>query len=458
MKKSANMELGVVYHPETTMEDARDRAPADAITGRLRLLWMERRFLFRVSALGLLAFTLIAFLIPKRYESTTRLMPPDDQSSSAMAMAAALSGRMAGGLGAMAGELLGLKSSGDLFIGILESRSVQDDLINKFDLKKLYGTSNWQSTRKILAANTIISADRHSGIITITVTDKSPQRAAAMAQEYVSELNSVVSQLTTSSARREREFLEGRLTQVRQDLESAEKDFSQFANKNGALDIKEQGKAMVGAAASLQGELIAAESELQGLKQIYADNSIRIRSLNARVAELRSQLDKLGGKQDIGSDVTTDDSGSLYPSIRKLPLLGVAYADLYRRTRVQEAVFETLTQEYELAKVAEAKETPSVKVLDPADVPEHKSFPPRLLIMTLGCFFSFGFAAIWLLVKAQWQEVHPEAPQKIFAEEVFQTVKASMPWAPPNGSPFQAASHKIWLRLVRKNDSVSRPQ
>lgn len=440
----------------------RDREPAaeperrssgPSPVARLRLLWQRRRFLFRAAAWGLFAATLLAFLIPKRYESTTRLMPPDDQSSSGMALLAALSGKMPRGLGGLAGDVLGLKSSGALFVGILRSRTAQDDLIQKFDLRKVYWQRGWDGARRILDSNTAISEDRKSGLITITVTDGNAQRAQAMAEEYVAELNLVVSQLNTSSAHRERVFLEGRLTQVKEDLEAAEKDFSQFASKNATIDIKEQGKAMVGAAASLQGALIAAGSELEGLKQIYTENNVRVRSLQARIAELHSQLDKLGGKQQIASDATSDTDGALYPSIRKLPLLGVSYADLYRRTQVQEAVFEALTQEYELAKVNEAKELPSVKVLDEANLPERKSFPPRLAIMFLGTFFCFTVATVVVLARLRWEETDSGAEGKIFAQEVFQTVNSHMPWTTPNGSRFQAAMHSAWIRLRRHDDS-----
>src|SRR5438270_10879257 len=159
---------------------------------RLRLLWEERRFLFRISIYGLALFTLIAFLIAKRYESSAVLMPPDDQSSSGIMLAATLASKVTGSLGAIAGDMLGLKSSGDLFIGILRSRTVQDDLITEFDLRKEYGTSQWDQARRILTTRTMISADRNSGIITITVTDSDPRRAAAVAGEYVAELNTVV--------------------------------------------------------------------------------------------------------------------------------------------------------------------------------------------------------------------------------------------------------------------------
>jgi uncharacterized protein involved in exopolysaccharide biosynthesis len=325
-----------------------ERAARERTVAHFRLLWESRRFLARVAGAGLLLSMIVALLIPSRYQSVARLMPPDNQSGSGLAMAtAALSGQ-AGGLAGMAGDLLGLKSSSDLFVGVLTSRTVADKLIQKFNLQKVYGSRRMEDARKELAAHTDTSTDRKSQIITITVTDKNPQRATAMAQAYVEELNRLVSEVSTSAARRERIFLEGRLQAVNQDLEAAEKEFSQFASKNTAIDIKEQSKAMVDAAATLQGEFIAARSELEGLKQIYTDNNVRVRAAEARSAELESQLNKLGGKGESASLENATQNDPLYPSIRKLPLLGVGYADLYRRTKVQEAVFETLTQQYEL--------------------------------------------------------------------------------------------------------------
>ena len=144
----------------------------------MRLLWDERGFLFRVSIYGLALFTVIAFLIPKRYESSTQLMPPDDQSSSGHVMAAALASKVSGSLGEFAGNMMGLKSSGDLFIGILRSRTVQDDLIAKFDLqKRIPHSAVGPNSRKILTIRTMISEDRKSGIITITVTDNDSRNA-----------------------------------------------------------------------------------------------------------------------------------------------------------------------------------------------------------------------------------------------------------------------------------------
>ena len=401
----------------------------------MRMIWSQRRMLFRVSLYALLASALIAFLIPKRYESTARLMPPDSQSSSGIMMAAAtMAGGAAGGLGGLASDFLGLKSSSDVFVGVLASRTVQDELIRRFDLQKLYGTKSMEDAERALGAHTGIGVDRKSQIITITVTDKSPQRAAEMGKAYVEELNRLVSELSTSSARRERVFLEGRLQAVSKDLEDAEKEFSQFASKNTAIDVKEQAKAMVEAAATLQGQLIAAQSQYEGLRQIYTDSNPRVRTIKARIDELQRQLEKLGGKGESSTDVTSKADDSFYPSIRKLPLLGVTYADLYRRTRIQEAVLEVLTREYEMAKVQEVKEIPTVRVLDPANIPDKKSYPPRLLIIFIGTACAFAAATIWLFAKTVWDQTDQHDARKIFAQEVFSDVRARLPQFAQNGT------------------------
>ncbi len=423
----------------------------------LRLLWEHRRLLARIVLYGLLASTLIAFLIPTRFESMTRLMPPDSSQSGGLAMAAAALSGGAGGLGGIASEMLGMKSTSDVFVGILSSRTVQDKLIQQFDLKKLYGDRRMEDARKDLAEHTGIFVDRKSQIITIAVTDHDPKRAAAIGQAYVEELNRLVAELSTSSARRERIFLEERLQAVSKDLESAEKEFSQFASKNSAIDIKEQGKAMVEAAAILQGQLIAAESEFEGLRQIYTDNNVRVRSVRARIDELKHQLEKIGGKGEDASAPSGQQQAALYPSIRRLPLLGVTYADLYRRTRVEEAVFESLTKEYELAKVQEVKEIPVVKVLDSPSIPDKKSFPSRLLIMLLGTAFAFASASTWVFGKTAWDQTDSNDPRKAFAQEVFSAVKASIPQFAQNGSGNHPSVGKSWSwkRQSKRDDEAS---
>lgn len=430
-------------------EDARKRR--ERSIARLRLLWIRRGFLGRIAGIGLLVATVIALLIPKQFTSTARLMPPDQGSSQGAAMIAALAGREGGGvLSSLAANALGVKTTGDLFIGVLRSDTVQDDVLQKFDLLKLYHDSYLEDARKDLAKHTGISADAKSGIITVAVTDHDAKRAAAMAQEYINELNWVVNNLSTSAAHRERVFLDQRLEQVKSTLEADEKQFSQFSSQKGAIDIAEQGKAMVTAAATLQGQLIAAESELEGLRQVYTDNNVRVRSLQARVDDLHSALEKIGGR---GTDENSS-AQQIYPSLRQLPLLGVQYADLLRSTKVEEAVFEALTQEDELAKVEEAKETPNVRVLDPPSVPQKKSSPPRFLIMAVGPILGLCFAAAFVLGSSAWGAVSPDDPRKIIAKQMWSDINAGLPWKAKDGSQSNGEKSRFWSGSRRKDNGL----
>ena len=436
---------------------------------RLRLIWKRRKFLVRAGTVALVASTVVAFLIPKSYTSTAQLMPPDPQSSGGMAMMAAMATKTGGDLGTIAGDLLGLKSSGALFIGVLRSETSQDRLIQQFDLRKVYGTRLMVDARTTLDENTAISEDRKSGIVTISVTDHSPQRAAALANAYVDQLNSLVSELSTTSARRERVFLEERLKVVKGDLDDASNQLAQFSSKNSTLDIQQEGKAMLDAAGTIAGEMIAAQSELEGLRQIYTDNNSRVRALNARVAELRKQLEKLGGAQAKDSDPAATPSGPSagpapaqvgglpYPTIRNLPLLGAKYGDYYRRAKIEETVYELLTEQFELAKVQEAKETPSVKVLDPARVPEKKSSPHRLQIILLGTFLGSALSVMWVMGSARWEEFDPKDPRKVLVEEVTGTLKARTPWASRNGSAPESSPQEIAERSGTQGPLASGP-
>jgi capsule polysaccharide export protein KpsE/RkpR len=419
-------------------QENRDRKIA-----RIGHLWERRKLLGKFLAWGGAASILIAIIIPTRYAATTRLMPPDPPAGQGMTLLAGLVGKMGANLASLGGDLLGVSTSVDLFAGLLESRTVQNDLVAKFSLRTVYGERHLVDARKELARRTDLSIDRKSGILTIQVTDHDPKRATAMAQEYVAQLNNVVTQLNTSSAHRERMFLEARLEQVKMDLESAEGDFSKFASKNAAIDIKEQGKAMVEAAAVLEGQLIAAQTELQGLRQVYADQNIRVQTMQARVDELRRQILKMGGKQEADGALPLKED-ELYPSIRKLPLLGVTYADLFRRMKVEETVFETLTQQYEIAKVQEAKEVPSVKMLDPAELPEKKVFPPRTLLFFLGEIIALAIGAGWISGTDGWNKIDSQHPGKALVLNMVRSVKPPLQYVVQRGNAFTARTKRLF--------------
>ena len=386
------------------------------------LLWDRRRILFRVFLLSLTLSAVIAFLIPKQYESTTRLMPPEQQGMSS-AMLAALAGKaMPGALGALAGSVLGIKDSGALFVDLLGSGSIRGALVDTFDLQKVYGNRYRQDSLKRLKRRTEITQDRKSGVITIVVTDTNRQRARDMAQAYIDQLDRLLIRVNTSAARREREFIEQRLVTVQNDLEKAQVALSDFASKNTTLDIKEQTKAMVEAGAKLQAQLVVAHAEVDSLAQFYGEGNVRMRAANARVGELERELKKLGGSTSQSGDEM--DGNALYPPLRQLPVLAVRWADLYRQVKIKETVYDLLTEQYELARIEEVKSVPSVRVIDTPSWPEKKSFPPRLIIILAMTSFSVFLAAMVLVIQDRWLRLSPHDARKELAQRMLLTLRS----------------------------------
>lgn len=401
---------------------------------RALLLWRRRRLLGQLTAISLLVSLGISFAIPKEYKSSTSIMPPDQQGSGAMLLAALSS--HAGGLGALgglAGGLLGGHTSTALFIDMLHSASVSDHLIDRFDLQNVYHKRYRIDTAKHLARCTKITEDKKSGVITIVVEDTDRVRARDLAQGYLDELNNLVLRTNTSSAHRERVFVEQRLQKVQADLEKAQLELSEFSSKNSTIDIKEQTRAMVDAGARVQAELLIEQSGLQSLRQIYGDGNVRVRETEARIASLKGDLAKMTGSsaplaagvQDVNATDSgdTDKQGELYPPLRQLPRLAVPYADLYRNVRVQETLYELLTQQYEMARIDEAKDIPAVSVIDAPGIAERKSFPPRLLLSLLLTSLSFAFASAVILFRSHWSQVDQSDPRKALAAEVLPVLR-----------------------------------
>ena len=387
---------------------------------RASLLWKNRRLLGRVTAIAMVVSLGIAFVIPKSYKATASIMPPDQQGSGATLLAA-LVGRSGGlgGLGSLAGGLLGGHPTTALYVSLLESGTVSGHLIDKFQLQSVYHTRYRFTTAKRLAHLTKISDDKKSGVITIVVEDTDRVRARDMAQAYLDELNNLLTQTSTSSAHQERLFIENRLHSVGADMEQAQLALSEFSSKNSTIDIKEQTRGLVDAGARVQGEFLVEQAGLQSLRQIYGDGNVRVRETKARIAALQHDLkDMTGSSAPLAAD-DAEDKGELFPPLRQIPRLAVPYADLYRRVRVQETVFELLTQQYEMARIEEAKDIPVVSVIDPPGVPERKSFPPRILLTLLLTFLSFVAAAAAILIRDCWLQVDSGDPRKKLMTEVL---------------------------------------
>ena len=426
----ANVETELVQGLQHAQWSQSAQEPTPNWLINLSVLWQRRRLLARTAAVALVLSLLLAFSLPKRYGSTARIMPPENQGG-ASAMIAALAGHSLDGIGGLIASLLGGRTNSALFENLLRSSTITGDLVDRFQLQHVYGNRYRVDAVKKLTRRTTIEDDKKSGVITLTVSDTNPGRARDLAQGYLDELNRLVIRTNTSSAHQERLFIEQRLRAVRGELAQAQQAMSDFSSSHAAIDIREQTRAMVDAGAKLQGELIATKGQLDSLRQIYGDENVRVRAARARVGELQAELEKLGGSSaplpsagdPPANSVSSTSSGEdLYPPLRQLPRLAVPYADLYRKVRTAETVYDFLTQQYEVARIQEARDIPVVGVIDAPAVPEKKSFPPRLWLSLALTAFVVCAMAVSLVFLEHWRSISAEDPRRILAAEVSHTV------------------------------------
>ncbi|MBB5338660.1 GumC family protein [Tunturiibacter gelidoferens] len=386
------------------------------------LFWDNRRIFLRTAGATFAISILVAFSLPKQYESGARIMPPEQGGNGAAMLAALVGKSSASSLSGLAGSLIGVKNNSALFVALLHSGTVSGHLIDKFDLQRVYHRRYRDSTAKRLAHLTKITEDSKSGVITIVVTDGDRERARDLANAYLDELNRLVARVNTSAARREREFIEQRLNTVQTELERAQLELSDFSRKNTTIDLKEQTRATVDAGSKLEGQLIAGETELSSLRQIYGDQNVRVRAAEARNAILQHELQRANGRSIQGVEEDNLDSTHPYPALRELPRLGVQWANLYRTVRIHETVFDLLSEEYETARIDEAKSIPTVGIIDFPGLPERKSSPHRFLIVLSSTALSIAMTAIYLLVTRFWLELEECDPRRVLVARIRMTM------------------------------------
>ena len=292
-------------------------------------------------------------------------------------LAALLTSPAAGGMAQNLG--LGLPSMPttptDVFVSILKSRVMADDVIAKFSLMDRYREKTMVETRKELEDHLRITVTKEK-VIKVAVEDTDPQIAADMANFYVANLDQVNRTVTVSKAGQNRAFIERRLAETVESMARAEEALRDFQAKNKTVAVEAQAKVMIEAAAILQGQITAQEVQLQVMGSYLSPDNPDLARIRSNVEELKKQLTIMGSGKD-GKGMVLGDR--LHPAMTSVPDLALQFGRLFRQVKVQETLFTLLTSQHEQAKIAEARDTPTVQVLDPA-VPADKRSRPRLLL------------------------------------------------------------------------------
>jgi tyrosine-protein kinase Etk/Wzc len=346
---------------------------------RLLALWVG------VGALVSLGFALIQ---PVYFTAQARIMPPGGQSGGAQA---AILGAL-GGVGGGAASALGIKSPGDLYVGLLKSRTVADDIIAEFKLKELYEQKTLQETRLTFAAMSKISSGK-DGIITIEVDDQSPDRAAKLSNAYFAALQKMMQRMATTEAGQRRLFFENQLKQAKNQLTDAELGFKNMQQTTGVLQLDAQGKVAIESVARVRAAISAKEVELASVRQYATPENPEYQRRANELSALRGELTKLERAQT--------GAGESDKNTHKFTDSGVEYVRRLRELKYAESMFELMAKQFEFARVDEARETASLQLVDEAVVPELKSRPKRGLIVVAGIFLSLLLALAFILFKSK---------------------------------------------------------
>ena len=333
--------------------------------------------------------------LPNIYAATAKVLPPQKES-------VGLSGVL-GQLGGIAGAAAARAGENDLYIALLKSRSVGSAVIHRLNLSKVYETQSFNQTWKKLDAAVKVLAGR-DGTITITVEDNNAKQAALIANTMADELGRLMVRLNLSKAGSERLFLEKRLELVNKDLKAAEDELKAFALRNKIVNVESQADASVSGVVRLKTELANKEVQLEVLRTSQSDESFEVKELQAGIRQLRLNLAGLVGNSGSGEGI---------PAIGRVPGLGLEYTRRMRELKTQEALFEQLTKQYEMAKLSQAKDSSSLQVLDEAVEPEEKSRPRRSTIVAMATMAALLCSTI-LAFALEYLEKMPDEQRRVF--------------------------------------------
>jgi len=335
--------------------------------------------------LGLAAFA-VSYVLPNWYTATARILPPQQQSSSAAML------NQLGPLAGLAGASLGIKNPSDLYIGMLKSRTIADAVIQRFDLMKLYDDDTLYDTRKELEKRVTIASSNRENIITIEVEDKDPKRAASMANAYVEELNKLTKTVAVTEAGQRRVFFEQQLVSAKDNLAEAETALRLTQESTGLIKLDDQGKAIIENVARLLGQVAVKEVQLTAMRSFATNMNPDLIRVQQELAGLRDQLSRVEKER-------TSKEGDIFVPTGKVPAAGLEYLRKLRDVKYRETVFELIAKQYELAKIDEAKEGSIVQFIDRAVEPDKKSRPRRILIASLTVLVSLFLAVGGVFVK-----------------------------------------------------------
>lgn len=331
-------------------------------------------------------FFITGFLLPASYTSRAMVMLPQQQSSGAAALLGQISG-----MGAVAGNLSGLKNPNDLYVGLLQSQTIADKLIERFNLKVRYKVETFEDARKKLEKKSDIN-NAKGGLITVLTQDTDPNFSAKLANAYVEELIRLTSTLNFSEASQRRAFLEKELVHAKIKLADAEQKLKISQEKSGMIQLGAQVQGLLTGVAQLKGMISAKEVQLNTMRSFATAQNPEARRTEEEIRGLKSQLRKL-------EQVSSGDGNGASVVTGKVPEVGLEYSRNVRDVKYYESIFEILAKQFELAKLDEARDSVAVQVVDVAVAAEKNNGMSPAFSILVGLFVGLLSAIFFVFAR-----------------------------------------------------------
>jgi len=380
--------------------------------GVLLVLARRKKFILLMTFCFAVAACVVSFLLPSEYTATTLILPPQQGPSLNSAL-----GDM-GGLGSLAGlasAAFGGKTTNDMYVSMLKSESVENAVIQKYGLLSEYHKKYYYKARRRLEWYTTIENSKKDGLIRLSFEDRNPARAAEIANGYVGVLRSLSQNLAITEASQRRVIFQQLLDKAKTDLANSEEALKQTELSTGFVQIGSQARALIESAAQLRAEIVAKQVEIQTMRKFAGDQNPVLLDQEQALAGLQDQFNKL-----VGSSGTSPDD--LFLSKGNVPQAELEYVRKVRDVKYNEAVFEVLAKQLELARIDEAKEGGFLQIVNPAITPDHRSFPKRMWITLGAAAFGLSLAIVLALLELRLIQMRAnpvEAEQLALLSEAF---------------------------------------
>jgi uncharacterized protein involved in exopolysaccharide biosynthesis len=375
----------------------------------LTILSKRRKFIFFFTLSISILAAIIVLLIPSQYTATSILLPPGLNSSGSSAVLQQLGG--AGALASVAGASLGIKNPGEIYLSLFRSRTVEDSVIHRFGLFERYKAQKQSGARAAFEAHSKVVLGAKDGLITVSATDRDPNKAAEIVNGYIDEFRKFTANLAITEASQRRIFFQQQLLEAQENLAKAENALKTTEQSTGVLQIDSQTRALIEAAASLRAQVVAKQVQLQGMRSYATDDNPQMVETRQQLSALQSQLTKLtGSSADSDSDFEIPKG--------KVPEAGMEYIRKVRDVKYFETISDLIAKQFEMAKLDEAHQGTGIQIVDMAVPPDGRSYPKRSITVILAFLVSFILSCTWCFLAYGLEKIHQD-PEMLSRIESF---------------------------------------